>query len=288
MAKKKDIVRYRCINFGVCPKAKPEEVFEFPAIDVIGGTPPCPCCNQNTLEELPPPTNDWWKYVVAGVGALAVLGGGGYGAFHMFGSSSEKDSIPSEGTTARTEITLNHTEKTLFVGESDTLHASVSPSDSKGTLVWEVVGQDAPLEIKDSIVTAKKVGTGNVQVTIKDAKAVCVYTIKEKGNESGPEVTPGGSTEVNPGGSSGGNGPKPTVQPSNKVLGGKAVYDRQAATIYIKGTVTMDLHGADDETVTLHAGDKIVGVKVQNGILRQGEFVIGGERQFFSGLNNKL
>ena len=288
MAKKKDVVRYRCINFGVCDKAKEDEVIEIPAVEVIGGTPPCPYCHQNTLEELPPEKPSWPLYAAIAAGALVVLGGGGYGVSRMLGGSSDTDSISKNPV--RTEITLNHTEKDLVVGETDTLHASVSPADSKGTLVWEVVGQDASLEIKDSIVTAKKAGTGKVQVTIQNAKgaqAVCVYTVKDK--ESG---NPGGGPGVNPGGTPGGNpggGPKtPSPTPTKSVLGGKAVYDSQTATIYIKGTVVMDLHGADDETVTLHAGDKIVGAKVQNGILRQGEFVIRGESKFFSGLNNKL
>lgn len=51
---KKDVVKYRCMNFGVCAKADANEVIEIPTIDTLGGTPPCPCCKQNTLQELPP------------------------------------------------------------------------------------------------------------------------------------------------------------------------------------------------------------------------------------------
>ena len=50
----------------------------------------------------------------------------------------------------------------------------------------------------------------------------------------------------------------------------------------------MSLHGADNESITLYPGDKIVGAKVQNGYLKQGEFIVRGESTFCSGLNNKI
>ena len=36
---KKDVVKYRCMNFGVCAKADANEVIEIPAIDTLGGIP---------------------------------------------------------------------------------------------------------------------------------------------------------------------------------------------------------------------------------------------------------
>lgn len=171
MGKKKDVVRYKCINFGACAKADGNEVIEFPSIDVLGGTPPCPCCKQNTLQEIEEKPTKWPLYVGIGVAALAVLGGGGYGIYSLTKSPTPKD------------IVLNHTEKTLFVGDKDTLHATINPEGCEGTLTWKA-SKDGTLSVtSDGIVTAEKEGTGKVRVLLEGAdgiKAVCEYTIKAK------------------------------------------------------------------------------------------------------------
>lgn len=180
MAKKKDVVRYKCMNFGACAKANADEVIEFPSMDVLGGTPPCPCCKQNTLEEIgggtDPGLPEWVKYVGIGVGALAVLGGGGFGIYKAFAPSHPK------------EVTLNHYEKTLFVGDKDTLRATLSPTKSEGTLEWKS-SKDGVLDVDDGIVTALKEGKGKIRVSVKDVdgvEAICEYTIEKK-KEDKPE-----------------------------------------------------------------------------------------------------
>ena len=179
MGKKKDVVRYRCINFGACAKADANEVIEFPAIDVLGGTPLCPCCKQNTLQEIEEKTPKWPLYVGIGVAALAVLGGGGYGIYALTKSPTPKD------------IVLNHTEKTLFVGDKDTLHATINPEGCEGTLTWKA-SKDGTLEVtSDGIVTAVKEGTGKVRVLLEGAdgiKAVCEYTIKPQKDTVPPDT----------------------------------------------------------------------------------------------------
>lgn len=169
---KKDVVKYRCMNFGVCAKADANEVIEIPAIDTLGGTPPCPCCKQNTLQELPPGGSKWPLIAAIAVGGLAVLGGGGYGVYSLLKSPTPKD------------IMLNHTEKTLMVGDMDTLRATISPDGCEGTFTWKA-SKDGTLTVSnDGIVTAVKEGTGKVRVILEGAdgiKAVCEYTIKPKG-----------------------------------------------------------------------------------------------------------
>ena len=125
MGKKKDVVRYRCINFGACAKADANEIIEFPAIDVLGGTPPCPCCKQNTLQELPPKKPKWPVYVAIGVAVLAVLGGGGYGFYSLRKSPTQK------------EVVVKDTAKISPVGNKDTAKVVTKP-DSIG----EKIGED--------------------------------------------------------------------------------------------------------------------------------------------------
>lgn len=169
---KKDVVKYRCMNFGVCAKADANEVIEIPAIDTLGGTPPCPCCKQNTLQEIPQTTTKWPLIIGIAVGGLAVLGGGGYGVYSLLKSPTPKD------------IVLNHTEKTLMVGDMDTLRATISPDGCEGTFTWKA-SKDGTLTVSnDGIVTAVKEGTGKVRVILEGVdgiKAVCEYTIKSKG-----------------------------------------------------------------------------------------------------------
>ena len=181
---KKDVVKYRCMNFGVCAKADANEVIEIPAIDTLGGIPSCPCCKQNTLQELPPGGPKWPLIAAIAVGGLAVLGGGGYGVYSLLKSPTPKD------------IMLNHTEKTLMVGDMDTLRATISPDGCEGTFTWKA-SKDGTLTVSnDGIVTAVKEGTGKVRVILEGVdgiKAVCEYTIKPKGEvEPGPKVPPTG------------------------------------------------------------------------------------------------
>lgn len=181
---KKDVVKYRCMNFGVCAKADANEVIEIPAIDTLGGTPPCPCCKQNTLQEIPHTTTKLPLYAGIGVAALAVLGGGGYGVYSLMKSPTPKD------------IVLNHTEKTLMVGDMDTLRATISPDGCEGTLIWKE-SKDGTLTVSNGgIVTAVKEGTGKVRVMLEGVdgiRAVCEYTIKPKGEEEGKTDGTGGS-----------------------------------------------------------------------------------------------
>lgn len=184
---KKDVVKYRCMNFGVCAKADANEVIEIPAIDTLGGIPPCPCCKQNTLQELPPGGPKWPLIAAIAVGGLAVLGGGGYGVYSLLKSPTPKD------------IVLNHTEKTLMVGDMDTLRATISPDGCEGTFTWKA-SKDGTLTVSnDGIVTAVKEGTGKVRVILEGVdgiKAVCEYTIKPKGEEEGKTDGTGGGVNL--------------------------------------------------------------------------------------------
>lgn len=215
---KKDVVKYRCMNFGVCAKADANEVIEIPTIDTLGGTPPCPCCKQNTLQEITTKNPNWPLIVAIAVGGLAVLGGGGYGAYSLLKSPTPKD------------IVLNHTEKTLMVGDMDTLRATISPDGCEGTLIWKE-SKDGTLTVSNGgIVTAVKEGTGKVRVMLEGVdgiRAVCEYTIKPK-SDVGP-VPPG---------------PKPPLIDSMKVEG--LTTNTATATLKVGATQQLSATKAPD------------------------------------------
>ena len=131
----------------------------------------CRECGEKLTKVVGDPGGDGkWKYVAIAAGAVAVLGGGGYGLYSAFGKSSP------EG------IMLNHTQKTLFVGEKDTLKATITPEGCEGKLTWKT-SMDGKLSVEDGIVTANKEGKGNVRVVLEGEdgiKAVCEYTVKVK------------------------------------------------------------------------------------------------------------
>jgi len=241
MGKKKDVVRYKCINFGACVKADGNEVIEFPAIDVLGGTPSCPCCKQNTLQEIPDDNPKWPLYVAIGVGALAVLGGGGYGIYALTKSPTPKD------------IVLNHTEKTLVVGDKDTLHATINPEGCEGTLTWKA-SKDGTLSVtSDGIVTAEKEGTGKVRVLLEGAdgiKAVCEYTIKAKKDTADTTIV------------------DPPVDP-NKVDG--VTTNTATATLQVGGTqqLTATISPSDSKaTVTWTSSNESVAMVSSTGLVK--------------------
>lgn len=166
-------------NYGICTNR-----------DMDGEGNPCPLCTSKEKQKVmsthdfvcrecgekltkvvgDPGGDGKWKYVAIAAGAVAVLGGGGYALY----SASSKPS--PEG------ITLNHTQKTLFVGEKDTLKATITPEGCEGKLTWKT-SVDGTLSVADGIVTANKEGKGNVRVVLEGEdgiKAVCEYTVKVK------------------------------------------------------------------------------------------------------------
>lgn len=110
MADKKDIKRFKCINFGACAKADSGEVIEIDAVETLGGIPECPHCHQHTLEEIvkkPFPT----KLVAGVVAGILVLGGIGFGVTSMLGGGSD-GKTDGEVTPTDTAIVQNDTIET--------------------------------------------------------------------------------------------------------------------------------------------------------------------------------
>ncbi|MGM9759968.1 MAG: Ig domain-containing protein [Parabacteroides sp.] len=120
--------------------------------------------------------------VIAGCALAAVLLGGGGAAYFLTGDSSEAKGI-----------SLDKQTRELAVGMSDTLRATVNPTDAKATLRW--ASSDASvIKVENGVVTAVAPGSAKVGVQIeekKELKAFCDYTVK--GTSSPGTVASGGS-----------------------------------------------------------------------------------------------
>ncbi|MBP3941335.1 MAG: Ig-like domain-containing protein, partial [Christensenellaceae bacterium] len=87
-----------------------------------------------------------------------------------------------EETVAVTSITLNETKKTLTVGESFTLTATVLPENATDkTIEWLTSNEDVAV-VENGKVTALKAGSAMIKAATPDGKiyAVCDITVEEK------------------------------------------------------------------------------------------------------------
>lgn len=178
MAENEDVKVYKCTNFGACTKADSGEEIKIPTIETIGGTPPCPHCHQNTLEEQVKkgfPTKI--VGIICALVAVAAIGGGIYA---LTGTSEPKEPL---------KLALNHTQKTLKVGETDTLIATLTPEGTHATIDWKASNKSNAIVVSsDGIVTAKEEGESKVQVkavvSTETVSAICSYIVTGKSPET--------------------------------------------------------------------------------------------------------
>ena len=95
------------------------------------------------------------------------------------------------------QITLNKTETSISVGNSETLTATVAPENAANkALTWASSDEDVATVAPDGTVTAVKAGAATITATAADGSgksATCTVTVT------------GGTTPSQPGGSTGGN-----------------------------------------------------------------------------------
>lgn len=129
------------------------------------------------LKEIPRPATFWEKYGKMLIAGIAVLVIGGAGAW-LFLSGDEKDTEPIS-------VTLNHVQKTLKVGEQDTLVPAITPEDPNASIIWQT-GDLNIVKVNNGIVEAIAEGSDSVvvQVLLNGGKTsvACNYTVTAENN----------------------------------------------------------------------------------------------------------
>lgn len=189
------LVKGICKNFGECDLADSKEIQEVDKTNFV-----CEECGKplHPVEGGAKPSGGQGpskKLIIAGaVLGIAAIGGG---AYLLWPNEEPKTNTETNNSsiepTPKIELSLNHQNKTLKVGETDTLKATIMPERAEATYIWKA-SKDGTLEVQDGIVKAIKEGNGKIQVQAivgKDTlKRVCKYTIENGKNDPGPRPEP--------------------------------------------------------------------------------------------------
>ena len=269
-------------RYGICQNSHMEETGK-----------PCPLCQskqiqkviatkdlvcsecKEKLKEIPRPKTFWEKYgTPVIIAAVVLLIGGGFGIYSLLsgskepviqgGGESQDTTIVATGDTVVTptityieEMQIDGGNFTMKSGDTKQLTATIAPEKHDESLAWSSDKEDVATVDPSGLVTAKKAGTATILLTADKSAEQAQVTVK--------------------------------VIPVSRPNLGWGIYEGPAngfgGTITVTSTHTIDLKKASGETVTVNRGDKIVGVKMENGRLRQGEIHFAdGTRKYLSGL----
>lgn len=213
------------------------------------------------------------------IAAVVVLAGAGFGISKFVFNAPKID-----------KVKLDKQIITLVLGESssESLKATVLDGNGKevkdAKVIFETGDEAVATVTQNGEVTAVK--KGNTSITVKiDGKenlsTACQVEVIEKNEDPIPPEEPDPTPPVD-------------TRTSGKVSVGYGTYDGPLSNgkahgiggeIIVTSTYTIDLKKASGETVTVHRGDKIMNVKMENGRLRQGEIHFNdGTRKYISGL----
>ena len=199
------LVKGICKNFGECDLADNREVQEVEKTNFV-----CEECGKplHPIDGGGSSGKDGGKgpnKKLIGIIAAAVLGAGVIGGVLYLILGNDEITKPN------IELTLNHTDKTLKVGEKDTLVATITPADTKATFIWQASKKSNAVDVSEGIVTAKEEGESKVQIKVivgnDTLKAICTYKVEKADSEIIPEpdtahvvidsVTKAGGQKVN-------------------------------------------------------------------------------------------
>lgn len=243
-----------------CSKCQKKETQEFSAIEKFE----CKECG-STVRQVPPPPPppQIWKFVLIGIGVLA-LGAGGY---FMFSGSDKQEEVITDPKglvstpidSLKTHIVIEPTSATDTVGKTIVITSTTTPADAP--LAWST-SDPAVATVADGQVTLLKEGNVEITCTLNDTtKATSTITVVPK-KSTRPE----------------GEGPTddPTYVrnyslPYGTYTGPAAngVPDGLNGEVKVTKGFNLDLKSGG-ATLRLEPGDRIVNCKFRNGKLVQG------------------
>lgn len=184
----------RCVNITLCSKAKNKEIQEADIANFVCAECGKPLMKVNVTP--PPPPGSWWKrhgkQVMIGAAAVAIIG-----IAIIFQMKKEEFTIVPP-----TNISLSKDRSKIFVGETDTLQAILSPEGATAQLKW-ATSDTTIIKVVDGVVTAVSHGKAKVGVQVvenKQLKAFCEYTVKENVPNATVSIVPLASTSLKVGG----------------------------------------------------------------------------------------
>lgn len=265
----------RCTNIMKCSKAKNKEIQEADKANFV-----CSECGKPLMEvngiptvndddnknghshgtKTPPPPHGGKGKLYAMIAAAVVI----IVIAIIFLMKKEKT---GEGPTGvpPTNISLSKDRSKIFVCETDTLQAILSPEGATAQLKW-ATSDTTIIKVVDGVVFAVSTGTAKVSVQVvenKTLKVFCQYTVTEKPNGDGD-----GSVK-------------------KSVLGGAATLLDNTITFH--RAYILDLQTMEGEELSIGRGDRIKEAKIKNGYLMSGIYVSStGDERYISGLNVKL
>lgn len=188
MAKKQDVKRYKCMNFGACTKADNGEIIEIDALETLSGKPVCPFCKQDTLEELKDKGGDKWKKIAMIGGAVVAVAALGVVALLVFGGKKkapvqpvEEHSVKINTITASdgwnvkpADLTILNNGDTIWVTAEEGLDSVAVEKGAKLT----ITPKDTTASVSPSEITLT--GLATVTVISAESKETATYVLALK------------------------------------------------------------------------------------------------------------
>lgn len=154
----------RVAKYGMCVNEECEKYKEVQ--EIIHGDFVCEKCGK-PLTSCPPPANRGGKGKMIGIisGAVALLA---IICIFIFSGGSKVE-----------KLTLDKTQLTLKVGQTDELKVAIEPEEAQPQLLWQSTN-DSVISVANGVVTGLKAGKAQVKVLVMDNEvisAICEYTV---------------------------------------------------------------------------------------------------------------
>lgn len=251
--------QYKCSNYGICPEADKETIFQEMDLEEVDGKYVCPKCGQE-LEVIEKGGGGKGKLIGIIAAAVVVLGGGA--AALLLGGKGDKETTTTPPATeevtsqprdvAVTSVQLDQTEITMEEGKAIALVAIVLPEDATHPEVSWSSSDPAVVSVNErGELQLLKKGTATITATADGVSATCPVTVKAPTVSGGNSTTPSYPTVGTF------SGPKKNGYPNGQ------------GTLTFTQSRKIDTH--DEKGRVADKGDYIIG-EWENGHLIQGKW----------------